>query len=83
VNLGEKAYSIFLSANNFAHFSSHVSQLNDDVALTGEDLTQLTVLFSFVLFLLIVVFIGMLSSIAKFFKFVLISAESLRKKQKV
>jgi hypothetical protein len=66
VHLGEKAYGIFLSADNFTHFSSHVSQLDDDVALTSEDLTQLTVLLSFVLFLLIVVFIGVLSTVATF-----------------
>jgi hypothetical protein len=80
VHLGEKAYGIFLSADNFAHFSSHVSQLNDDVALTSEDLTQLTVLLSFVLFLLIVVFIGMLSPVATFLSLIYFCTENLRQR---
>lgn len=65
MHLREEADCAFLPADNFAHFSAHVSQFNDDIALTSEYLTQLTVLLGFILFLFIVVLIRVLSSVAK------------------
>jgi len=69
VHLGEQTDRAFLSADYFAHFSTHVSQLGKHLTLAGENLAQLSILLSFVLFFLIlVVLIRVLSTItAKYF----------------